>query len=272
MNDLYSRVPPGTVPDANSTENSYLRDAVGNKSDNSFSNVIGTGSEPSVLGHLRANYYHIHDRAKVYPSGYGAITAEAIGAAGTGYVALEVVTAVQTGGSDATFTIDTVGASGEVTAVTRLTAGTGYETAAGVTTTGGSGTGLTLDLTTDYEYGKAPIELTAGASAWLHGVKTEVVPTNGIASVFDIHWVIASNASAAADYELRVYSGLSGSEEEIARVAFSRNAVADRSAAEVPVQIPPRAANTRISMSLACSSVSETCHVKIYYHNYPDIT
>jgi hypothetical protein len=36
MNDLYVRIPPGVVPDVDSTDNTYIRDVIGNKPDKSF--------------------------------------------------------------------------------------------------------------------------------------------------------------------------------------------------------------------------------------------
>lgn len=53
--------------DVNSTDNDTISDVVGNREDKSFSNVLGSGSAPSVIGHLRAGYFHIHSKAQVYP-------------------------------------------------------------------------------------------------------------------------------------------------------------------------------------------------------------
>jgi len=179
------------VATQNSSNNTYIRDVIGNKTDKSFSNG---GSTPSIIGHLTAAYHHIHNGAKVWPTGAG-------------------------------------------------------------------------------NYGASPIQLTAGAEIWLHGAKTEIIPSvGGIGVWFDIHWVIASNSSDADDYELRVYSGAALNETELGRIAFSRNAVQDRSAAYVPIQVPPSPANTRISMSLASATPGRTCDIKLYYHTYPDIT
>lgn len=195
MTDLYTRIPPGAVPAANSAENLYLRDVVGNKTDKSFSN--GSGA-PSVIGHLTAGYYHIHDAAKVWPTGTGA----------------------------------------------------------------------------DAGKGAAPITLTSNAvTAWLHGNKTQIIPVNQIPVWFDIHWMVIGGAASPDDYELRLFKGLAEAEIEIGRVAFSRNAVQDRATVYIPIQIPPQAANTRISASLACGDGDgATCTVKVYYHSYPDVT
>jgi len=75
-----------------------------------------------------------------------AISAIAINAAGTGYVAGEIVT-ITGGGGNAQALIGTVGGSGEVTALTVYDYGTGYSSDTNVATTGGSGSSLTVNTT-----------------------------------------------------------------------------------------------------------------------------
>ena len=180
---------PGRVPVADSTENVFIRDVVGNKADKSFSNGSWT---PSVIGHLKAGYFHVHSPCVVYPNG-GALS------------------------------------------------------------------------------GADPLTITASATTWLHGAKAVVLDTDQISKWFDIHWVIVSNVSAVGDYEIILYSGAEAEEAEVARIAFSRNAAADRSSAYLPVQIPPQSAGARITASLACSAGSATAQIKVYTHTYPDI-
>ena len=55
------------IPTANSTDNAEMKDVIGNKSDRSFSNWQSDPPHPSVIGHLVAMYYHIHDASRVYP-------------------------------------------------------------------------------------------------------------------------------------------------------------------------------------------------------------
>lgn len=57
------------VPNTDGTDNDYTQDVIGNKEDKSFSNGI---AHPSLVGHLKAGYYHVHDSAKVWPTGVGA--------------------------------------------------------------------------------------------------------------------------------------------------------------------------------------------------------
>lgn len=52
------------VPTADSTANAKMLDVIGNKNDKSFSNG---NVYPSVIGHLMAAYYHVHDASRVYP-------------------------------------------------------------------------------------------------------------------------------------------------------------------------------------------------------------
>jgi len=79
--------------------------------------------------------------------GTGGIDTVSVGAAGTGYVALEVLTLVG-GASDGTITVLTVGGGGEVLTISRKAPGTGYAVAAGLATTGGSGSNCTIDVDT----------------------------------------------------------------------------------------------------------------------------
>lgn len=60
---------PG-VPSEDSAANNNIADVIGNKTDSSFSDSV----TPSIIGHLRAGYYHVHDSAKVYPVGADPVT------------------------------------------------------------------------------------------------------------------------------------------------------------------------------------------------------
>lgn len=68
-------------------------------------------------------------------------------AAGSGYIAGETLT-ISTGGTGGTAFITAVDGSGGVTAVQLLAEGSGYTTGTGKSTTGGSGSGCTLNITT----------------------------------------------------------------------------------------------------------------------------
>lgn len=70
-----------------------------------------------------------------------------INAAGSSYVAGDVLTITGGGGTGATVTVTTVSGGGGVTAFTLTTPGSGYSTGTGRATSGGSGTGATIDIT-----------------------------------------------------------------------------------------------------------------------------
>lgn len=79
----------------------------------------------------------------------GAIAANdlVIGAGGTNYVVGDSINVVQAGGVGGTATVNTVGMGGVVTGITISNVGYGYTVASGLATTGGSGTGLTVNIT-----------------------------------------------------------------------------------------------------------------------------
>lgn len=79
------------------------------------------------------------------------------GNAGTNYVVGDVVTVVQSGASGGQLTVTTVGSGGVVTGLSIIQGqqGTGYSVATGLTTTGGSGTSLEVDITA---IGETPLQ------------------------------------------------------------------------------------------------------------------
>lgn len=52
---------------ANSTANETVNDVIGSKADRAFSNWPSDPPHPSVIGHLTASYYHVHDASRIYP-------------------------------------------------------------------------------------------------------------------------------------------------------------------------------------------------------------
>ena len=65
---------------------------------------------------------------------------------GTGYIAGDIITVVQTGGFFGTVTVNTVDDSGVILTVTLLSGGSGYAVADGLAVTGGSGNGATINI------------------------------------------------------------------------------------------------------------------------------
>lgn len=99
-------------------------------------------------------------------------------AGGAGYVVGDVLT-ITTGGTGATARVDAVGGGGAVTVVTQLTPGSGYTTGAGKVTSGGSGAGCTLNITTIAQGYIQVNGATAGAQGFLSsGAYTQAVTIN----------------------------------------------------------------------------------------------
>ena len=91
-----------------------------------------------------------------------------------------------------------------------------------------------------------------------------------LGKAFDIHFVKISNISANGYYELIIYAGEVGEEVEIGRIGFWRGSPQLRQD-DNPIQVPPQNYGTRISVALASGpGASETCDVKLYYHEYLD--
>lgn len=78
----------------------------------------------------------------------GSLATIAIGAAGTGYTAGDIVTLVTAGGGVAATVSVTTAPAGVPDAVALVSAGTGYVAASTYATTGGTGTGLTITAST----------------------------------------------------------------------------------------------------------------------------
>ena len=114
-----------------------------------------------------------------------------------------------------------------------------------------------------------PVQVTCGTAApWTLGTITEVIPASTIANAIDIHWVHVSSISANGNYILKLYKGASGSEEEIASIPFSRNAVQSQ-IGSIPTITKIQAPNERISAAVASSTgAANTADIKLQYHPY----
>ena len=96
----------------------------------------------------------------------------------------------------------------------------------------------------------------------------EIIPASTITVDLDIHFINCQAASATDVYEIVLYKGGAGSEEEIGRVRTSRSSAVS-GVANVPIQIPFQLANTRISAAIASASGgSDTLTLSVYYHEY----
>lgn len=148
-------------------------------------------------------------------------------AGGTGYTVGDILT-ISTGNADATATVTAV-SGGVVTSVTRMIAGSGYSVATGQATTGGTGTGCTLNITavatsTDKAGGALNLSSgistgSAGSSVNIQAAKsgagsgsTDVTPATVIAvtptqtsagvtvtATSDIGWAVVAGANTACN-------------------------------------------------------------------------
>lgn len=80
----------------------------------------------------------------------GVVQTVSVGSGGTGYTVGDVLT-VSGGAGDLTVTVGTTGGGGDVTSVTILDNGTEYSISSGNATTGGTGTGCTIDITSLFD-------------------------------------------------------------------------------------------------------------------------
>jgi hypothetical protein len=104
-----------------------------------------------------------------------AIGAATPGAGGTNYVVGDVVTVTQTGASFGQLKVTTISTGGVVTGLATITnqQGTGYSVASGLATTGGSGTGLTVNITSIGESALQAFQACRAASGeWYCGMMT----------------------------------------------------------------------------------------------------
>ena len=103
---------------------------------------------------------------------------------GLNYVVGDVVTVVQVGGSLGTAKVTTIGAGGAVTGLLVIEGeqGTGYAIATGLATTGGSGTGLEVDITA---IGETPLQAISAcrlaSTAWYAAVVLTATDSDSIA-------------------------------------------------------------------------------------------
>lgn len=166
------------------------------------SNLLGTGLVAEIAeGNYVVNAATGMDVNKIGAGNYisgtssNGIRTAAVTAAGSGYTALDLVT-VTTGGGNAKIRVLTVGASGEILTLRVVNAGSGYSTGAGQATSGGSGTGFTVNV-----IGLTTTLLNSGGTAMVKGNNGHVTENNGMATVPDgaTSVTVSHGLSAAPD-------------------------------------------------------------------------
>lgn len=101
----------------------------------------------------------------------GAVSAVSIGAGGSGYVANEVIS---------------IGATGRINSTNNIVAGTGYSTANGLATTGGSGSGCTVNIVDDGSGGIASVTIVNQGTGYTVADTITVVQSGGAGGTFDV--------------------------------------------------------------------------------------
>lgn len=108
------------------------------------------------------------------------------------------------------------------------------------------------------------VTVSANAAAWTLGNYVEVVPANGITSIFDIHYINFENITTNSTYELVLYAVTT----EIGRLRFFKSGTRDPGSGKY-FQTPRIAANTQIQAKLMDASVGVTSITfSIGYHTY----
>jgi len=116
--------------------------------------------------------------------------------------------------------------------------------------------------------GAGPITLTSGAGAWTLGAfSADIIAADAVTDPFDIHWMVISNPSQNAWYDIVLYYG--ATDIECTRTTFARenNFV---NSINVPVQMIVLPASSRVRAKIMDSVGNGTCDIKIIYHQYPD--
>lgn len=116
----------------------------------------------------------------------GSIAVLAINALGSGYTDGDTLT-VSTGGANATIKVRVGNYSHNIEYISITAAGSGYSTGTSVATTGGTGTGATVDITTIKPTGAVlTASLTSGGTGYSYTLAATTTGGTGTGAVFDI--------------------------------------------------------------------------------------
>jgi len=109
-------------------------------------------------------------------------------------------------------------------------------------------------------------QITGGAGAWELGDFKEIVPANGITSLFMIHFINIEDASASDVYEIVLYAVTT----EIGRVRVSFKDIANSlTLPSVPFVCGVQPANTQIQAKCATKvGGGDTVDISLSYHEH----
>ena len=113
--------------------------------------------------------------------------------------------------------------------------------------------------------GAVPVTLTGGGVWALGAFSADILAAAAVASPFDIHWVVISDADSNASYEIVLYYG--ATDIECARAVFTRTAPFS-SSVTLPVQTIILPKESRIRAKIMDSAGGSICQVAIHYHTY----
>jgi hypothetical protein len=142
--------PSGVIP----TQSGFGSGALRIRQYSTLSGMLADGFTTSSPEYIAAQIYFSQNPASQYvwigaqcPSGINTLNPHS-GAIGTGYVVGDIVKIIQSGGVGGTAQVTSVSSSnGGVTGLSLLTSGQGYSVANDLATTGGTGSGLFVDIT-----------------------------------------------------------------------------------------------------------------------------
>jgi len=114
--------------------------------------------------------------------------------------------------------------------------------------------------------GANPITLASGAGAWTLGsFSNDIIVAGAVTKSFAIHWMVISNPSQNAWYDIVLYYG--PTDIECARTTFARENVFVNSI-NVPVQMRVLPAGLRVRAKIMDSVGGGSCDIKVIYHEY----
>ena len=113
--------------------------------------------------------------------------------------------------------------------------------------------------------GALPVTLTAGAAWVLGAFSADILADAWGTQIFDIHWILLSNASANAVYDIILYAG--AADEVCAYATIVRTGVQTNSF-QGACQTKQMIAGSRIRAKLMSENAGVSIDVKIAYHVY----
>jgi hypothetical protein len=118
------------------------------------------------------------------------------------------------------------------------------------------------------------ITVTSGAGAWVLGAfSADIIPAGGDFSggtqQFDIHGVDVENPSANAGYQINLYGTINGVADTLVGSCTFTRTNATTVSRSTTMQTYKLDIGSSLKAKMADSTGSNTCNIKVWYHNYP---